>query len=117
VAKDNATIPSLQVLHERLRSIAEIDEFKGRGEALQTLSPERCAPCATIENIGSSTRIEGGKLTDQRIETLLSTLQRRLIARPQLRDKKMLDVGFQCRAIQRSPLPYEPISAQILAAM
>lgn len=69
----------LPVAHEMLRLIAEIDEFKGRWEALQTLSPERLRALrhvATIESIGSSTRIEGVKLTDQQIATLLANLQR-----------------------------------------
>lgn len=69
----------LQVSHEMLRLIAEIDEFKGRWQALQTLSPERLRTLrhvATIESIGSSTRIEGVKLSDQQIETLLANLQR-----------------------------------------
>ncbi len=68
---------SLPVSHETLRLIAEIDEFKGRWEALQTLSPERLRALrhvATIESIGSSTRIEGVKLTDRQIETLLAKL-------------------------------------------
>lgn len=55
--------------------IAEIDEFKGRWEALKALSPERLTALrkvATIESIGSSTRIEGSKLTDLQVETLLS---------------------------------------------
>ncbi|MGH9766345.1 MAG: Fic family protein [Blastocatellia bacterium] len=81
---NNETAPpslqvSLSVSHEMLRLIAEIDEFKGRWEALQTLSPERLRALrhvATIESIGSSTRIEGVKLTDQQIETLLANLQR-----------------------------------------
>lgn len=62
-----------------LRLIAELDEFRGRWEALKTLSPERLRALrhvATIESIGSSTRIEGVKLTDRQIETLLSNLQR-----------------------------------------
>jgi Fic family protein len=70
---------NLPASHEALRLIAEIDEFKGRWEALQTLSPERLRALrhvATIESIGSSTRIEGVKLTDRQIETLLSNLQR-----------------------------------------
>lgn len=69
----------LQVSHEMLRLIAEVDEFKGRWEALKTLSPERLRALrhvATIESIGSSTRIEGVKLTDQQIETLLANLER-----------------------------------------
>jgi Fic family protein len=46
---------------------------------LKTLSPERLRALrhvATIESIGSSTRIEGVKLTDRQIETLLANLQR-----------------------------------------
>ncbi|HYE75862.1 MAG TPA: Fic family protein [Blastocatellia bacterium] len=79
MAKDKSPIPGLQPSHEMLRLIAEIDEFKGRWQSLQTLSPERLRALrhvATIESIGSSTRIEGVKLTDQQIETLLSNLQR-----------------------------------------
>lgn len=83
MAKDKSnriSLPlNLTVSHEVLRLIAEIDEFKGRWQALQTLSPERLRALrhvATIESIGSSTRIEGVKLTDQQIETLLSNLQR-----------------------------------------
>jgi Fic family protein len=55
--------------------IAEIDEFKGKWEALKTLSPDRLSvlrKVATIESIGSSTRIEGAKLTDAEVEDFLS---------------------------------------------
>lgn len=68
----------LEISHEALKLIAEVDEFKGRWEALQTLSPERLRALrhvATIESIGSSTRIEGVKLTDREIEALLSNLE------------------------------------------
>ena len=61
-----------------VKLIAEIDEFKGKWEALKTLSPERLSALrkvATIESIGSSTRIEGAKLTDAQVETLLSNLK------------------------------------------
>lgn len=60
-----------------LQLIAEIDEFKGQWQALKTLSPERLQQLrkvATIESIGSSTRIEGAKLSDVQVETLLSNL-------------------------------------------
>lgn len=52
-----ASIPGLSPSHEVLRLITEIDEFKGRWEALKTLSPERLRALrhvATIESIGSS---------------------------------------------------------------
>ncbi len=63
-----------------LNLIAEIDEFKGSWKALGTLAPERLAALrkvATIESIGSSTRIEGARLTDRQIETLLSNLEQK----------------------------------------
>lgn len=68
---------SLQVTHEILSLIARIDEFKGAWRALGTLAPERLSALrrvATIESIGSSTRIEGSKLTDREVEKLLSNL-------------------------------------------
>jgi Fic family protein len=68
----------LQVSHETLQLIAEIEEFKGRWEMLQTLAPERLRALrhvATIESIGSSTRIEGVRLTDRQIESLLANLK------------------------------------------
>jgi Fic family protein len=73
-------LTSIKVSHETLGLIAEIDEFKGRWGALQTLSRERLLALrrvATIESVGSSTRIEGAKLTDREIEMLLSRVRRR----------------------------------------
>ena len=61
-----------------VKLVAEIDEFKGRWEALKNLAPERLnklRKVATIESIGSSTRIEGAKLTDAQVETLLTGLK------------------------------------------
>lgn len=58
--------------------IAEIDEFKGAWRALGTLAPERLGALrrvATIESIGSSTRIEGSKLSDRDVERLLANLE------------------------------------------
>ena len=69
--------PKIAITQELLKLIAEIDEFKGKWEALKNMSPERLRQLrkvATIESIGSSTRIEGAKLTDMQIETLLSNL-------------------------------------------
>ncbi|MEO0398144.1 MAG: DUF977 family protein [Pseudomonadota bacterium] len=60
-----------------LKLIAEIDEFKGQWTALKTLAPERLSALrhvATIESIGSSTRIEGSRLSDLQVETLLSNI-------------------------------------------
>lgn len=64
---------------EVLNLISEIDEFKGKWTALKDLSPERLLALrrvATIESVGSSTRIEGVKLSDREVETLLSNLKR-----------------------------------------
>lgn len=69
---------SLQITPEILGLIAELDEFKGAWRALGTLAPERLSALrrvATIESIGSSTRIEGSKLSDREVEKLLSTLE------------------------------------------
>ena len=67
--------PKLTLGADLVKLIAEIDEFKGRWEALKTLSPDRLSALrkvATIESVGSSTRIEGAKLTDAQVEDLLS---------------------------------------------
>jgi len=69
---------SLSITPEILSLIAEIDEFKGAWKALGTLAPERLSALrrvATIESIGSSTRIEGSKLTDREVERLLSDIE------------------------------------------
>lgn len=71
-------INSLKITSEILNQIAEIDEFKGAWKALSTLAPEQLNSLkrvATIESIGSSTRIEGSKLSDKEVERLLSNLQ------------------------------------------
>ncbi len=67
--------PHITVGQDVLQLIAEIDEFKGQWQALKSLSPERLQQLrkvATIESVGSSTRIEGAKLSDLQVETLLS---------------------------------------------
>jgi Fic family protein len=62
---------------EVLSLIATIDEFKGAWRAFGTISPERLDALkrvATIESIGSSTRIEGSKLSDREVEKLMTGL-------------------------------------------
>jgi Fic family protein len=74
---------TIQITPEILGLIAKIDEFKGAWRALGTLAPDRLSALrrvATIESIGSSTRIEGSKLTDREVERLLSNLQIRTLA-------------------------------------
>lgn len=71
-------VDTIQITPEILTLIAKIDEFKGAWRALGTLAPERLSALrrvATIESIGSSTRIEGSKLTDREVDTLLANLQ------------------------------------------
>jgi Fic family protein len=61
-----------------LKLIAEIDEFKGAWSAIGRISPDRLTALrhvATIESIGSSTRIEGAKLSDREVEYLLAGLE------------------------------------------
>lgn len=68
----------IKITNELLRLISEIDEFKGAWRALGTLAPERLSSLrhvATIESIGSSTRIEGSKLSDKDVEILLNNLE------------------------------------------
>ena len=69
---------SLQITPQVLKHIAEIDEFKGAWAAIGRISPERLTSLrrvATIESIGSSTRIEGAKLSDREVERLLAGLE------------------------------------------
>ena len=69
---------TLEITPEVLSLIARIDEFKGAWRALGTLAPDRLSALrrvATVESIGSSTRIEGSTLPDREVEQLLSNLQ------------------------------------------
>jgi Fic family protein len=69
---------TIRITPELLGLIARIDEFKGAWRALGALAPERLSRLrrvATIESIGSSTRIEGSRLSDREVEHLLSNLE------------------------------------------
>lgn len=71
-------VDHLTINDEILTLISELDEFKGAWRALGTLAPERLSALrrvATIESIGSSTRIEGSQLSDSQVETVLSNLK------------------------------------------
>ncbi len=60
-----------------LRQVAALDEFKGAWRAIGRIAPDRLAALkrvATIESAGSSTRIEGARLSDREVEQLLSLL-------------------------------------------
>lgn len=74
---------TIQITSSLLSLVAEIDEFKGAWRALGTLAPERLKALrrvATIESIGSSTRIEGSRMSDREVEHLLSNLEIRSFA-------------------------------------
>lgn len=70
---DNITItPQILAL------ITQIDEFKGAWRAIGSLAPERLLALrhvATVESVASSTRIEGSKLTNAQVDTLLANLK------------------------------------------
>lgn len=69
---------TLVITPKILSRVSELDEFKGAWQALGTLAPERLLALrhvATIESIGSSTRIEGSKLSDRDVQRLLSNLE------------------------------------------
>ena len=75
---DTINTKTLVIEPEMLGIIAELDEFKGAWRALCTLAPERLSALrrvATIESIGSSTRIEGSKLSDRDVEKILSNVE------------------------------------------
>ncbi|TVO75152.1 Fic family protein [Sedimenticola selenatireducens] len=69
---------TLVITPEILSLVAELDEFKGAWRALGTLAPKRLSALrrvATIESIGSSTRIEGSRLSDQEVGQLLANIE------------------------------------------
>lgn len=66
--------------NEILQIIAQIDEFKGKWQVLKNISPAkltRLKKVATIESVGSSTRIEGSKLSDEEVDKLLSKIDKK----------------------------------------
>ena len=71
-------VSTLNITPEVLSLIAEIDEFKGAWRAIGRIAPERLSSLrrvATIESIGSSTRIEGARLSDRDVENLLANIR------------------------------------------
>lgn len=70
----------ITITAEMLKAIAAIDEFKGQWRATQNLAPERLhilKQVATIESVGSSTRIEGSKLSDEQVEGIIAKLEKK----------------------------------------
>jgi hypothetical protein len=73
----------IRISPETLSLIAEIDEFKGAWRAFGTLAPEPLSGLrrvATIESIGSSTRIEDSQPSARDVEHLLDNLEVQPIA-------------------------------------
>ena len=74
---------SLEITPAILSLIAAIDEFKGAWQAIGQVAPERLSALrrvATVESVGSSTRIEGATLSDREVERLLANLDVRTFA-------------------------------------
>lgn len=92
-------LETLIITPQILKLIAEIDEFKGEWQQLGRLSPDRLTALkkiATIESIGSSTRIEGAKLSDREIAALLSEVGQAYQSRD---EQEVAGYGFLCNEI------------------
>ena len=90
-----------------LKLIAEIDEFKGFWRGMDRLAQETLSTLrilATIESIGSSTRIEGARLTDRQVEALLEG-----IATRSFRSRDEQEVAGYADAMQLIHDSYEEI--------
>lgn len=71
-------IDKLEISAEMVSIISELDQFKANWKLLGHLSPDylrQLKKVATVESIGSSTRIEGAKLSDEQVEVLLSHIK------------------------------------------
>jgi Fic family protein len=76
-------IRNITITSEILKLIGEIDKFKGRWKVMESLAPEKLTTLrriARIESVGSSTRIEGAKLSDREVGKLLSGIKAKSFA-------------------------------------
>ena len=90
-----------------VKLIAEVDEFKGFWKGMQRLSSENLSTLrvlATIESVGSSTRIEGARLSDPEVSALLEGLDMR-----SFRSRDEQEVAGYAKAIQHIHDSYEQI--------
>jgi len=74
---------TLNITPELMNITSEIDEFNGGWKVQNNLDPDfltHLQHVATIESIGSSTRIEGAKLSDSEIESLLGEVNKQSFA-------------------------------------
>ena len=70
--------PRIEVTQNILNRISKIDSFRGEWRVTGRLEPEKLQSLrelATIESIGSSTRIEGSKMSDSEVESLIANLR------------------------------------------
>jgi len=77
--------PEFKLTQTELKLIAEIDEFKGRWQAITSLAPEQLTTLrkvATVESIASSTRIEESFFPDCKSHTYTPAMRKRLLATP-----------------------------------
>lgn len=106
--------PQIQPTHEMLRLIASIDEFKGEWRGVEASKPDRLPALrrvAMIESIGSSTRIEGARLSDCEVEALLGGLRAESF---RSRDEQEV-AGYACvmETIQES-WPHIPVNEGVV---
>ena len=90
-----------------VKLIAEIDEFKGYWKGMATLNVDFLSNLrilATIESIGSSTRIEGAKLSDSEVSALLKGIGRR-----SFRSRDEQEVAGYAEALQLVQESYDEI--------
>ena len=81
-----------------VKLIAEIDEFKGYWKGIKNISSDTLSTLkilATIESIGSSTRIEGARLNDPEVSALLKGLDIR-----SFRSRDEQEVASYAKAMQ-----------------
>ena len=79
---------SSSIYQQISQQLSIIDSFKGSWKAIEGQQGKylkELRKIATIESIGSSTRIEGGILTDEEVEKLLKSVK---ITRLQSRDEQ-----------------------------
>lgn len=98
---------SIIITPEMLNLISEVDEFKGAWQQAGRLTPDRLSALkrvATIESIGSSTRIEGAKLSDHEIERLLFQVNKKTF---QTRDEQeVAGYAFVCEQMDNHYLSF-----------
>jgi Fic family protein len=90
-----------------VKLIAEIDEFKGYWKGMEGLPPQILSSMrilATIESIGSSTRIEGAKLSNREVAALLEGLDVR-----SFRSRDEQEVAGYARSMQLIHDSYDEI--------